>query len=467
MATRENQGLQIAVILLVMMVVGLGITTGVFYNANLKAQTEAKDAKTTANNESSQKREYLLERNRLKVMIGHTEETTMEEIETQFTNDIASFVADENGTPPDVQALNYRKIPVELRNKYATLEQQLAAAREMVTQLTNERDNIRTTTKAQIAQAVTEKTDAEARLQKLTADYGTSRQSLQDDQKKVLASKQAIEGQVAVVQAKANQDKKAMTKTIDDLQKLVTGLQKVNQDLTPSITDRPDGKVVWSNQRDQIVWINLGSEDLLRPQMTFSVYPIGQENLADAKSKATIEITKIHDRHQAEARITKMDVANPVMPGDTIFTPTWTPGRPEKFAMVGFIDIDNDDKDDSMQLREIIETAGGIVSAYVDENGSIKGSLTPDIRYLILGARPTEKTSEGALAAYSQMSEGARANGIQSIRVDQFIDWAGYVGTEELVRLNAASKLEELEAAAQKEKNGFQRRRPSGGKSAF
>lgn len=466
MAARDNQGLQIAVILMVMMVVGLGITTGVFYNANLKAQTDAKDANTRAQAESSKSREYLLERNRLKVMIGHTDETTMEEIETQFTNDVASFVADENGTPADVQALNYRKIPVELRNKYATLEQQLATRTAEVNTLTAERDSIRAATTAAIDKAKAEADAAEAKLQKLTADYQAERQSLQDDQKKVLASKQGIEGQVAQVTAKFAQEKKVMEKQIKDLQILVDGLNKVKQDLEPKITDRPDGKIVWSNQREQSVWINLGSQDLLRPQMTFSVYPVGQENLAGAKAKGSIEVTKIHDGHQAEARITSYEVSDPIMPGDTIFTPTWTPNHPEKFAVVGFIDIDGDDKDDTESLREIIETSGGQVAAYVDAAGSIKGAITPDIRYLILGKRPTDKTAEGSLNAYSQMSETARGNGIQSIRVDQFLDWAGYVGAEELIRLNASSKLEEMEAQAEKEKAGFQKRRPSGN-SAF
>ncbi|MBA2116979.1 hypothetical protein [Bremerella alba] len=466
MAARDNQGLQIAVILMVMMVVGLGITTGVFYNANLKAQTDAQDANARAQAESSKARDYLLERNRLKVMIGHTEEATMDEIETQFTNDVAAFVADENGTPAAAQALNYRKIPVELRNKYATLEQQLASSRAQINALQAERDSIRTTADSAVAKAKSEKDTADANLRKLTADYESARQSLQDDQKKVLASKQAIEGQVAQVTAKFTQEKKVLDKDIKDMRTLIDGLNKVNENLQPQITDRPDGKVVWSNQREQTVWINLGSQDLLRPQMTFSVYPVGQENLAGVAVKGTIEVSKIHDGHQAEARITSYDVANPIMPGDTIFTPTWTPGHPEKFAVVGYIDIDGDDKDDTDDLRQIIETSGGVVAAYVDETGSIKGTITPDIRYLILGKRPTDKTAEGTLASYSQLSEAARSNGIQAIRVDQFIDWAGYTGAEELVRLNAASKLEELEAQAEKVKAGFQKRRPSG-ESAF
>lgn len=466
MASRDNQGLQISLILLVMMVVGLGIVAGVFYNANSKAQADAKQANNAAQTAQSSQREAMANLNRLKVMIGHTEETTMEEVETQFQNDLATFVADENGAAPEEQAMSYRKIPVELRNKYATLEQQLASAREQINTITAERDAARAEKDSSVAQAVAAKDDAEAKLRDLTASYHTERTALQNQQKEVLAAKTSIEGQVAQVKATAATEKQGFQKTITEQQTLIDGLKKVAADLKPQLGDRPDGKIVWSNPRDKTVWVNLGSADMLRPQMTFSIYPFGQESLVDSEPKATIEITRIHSANQAEARITKSDVGNPVMPGDTIFTPVWTPGRSEKFAIVGFIDLDGDDKDDSNQLRDIIETAGGEVVAYVDDKGDVKGSLSTEVRYLILGDRPTDKTSEGGLAAYTTMSETARNNGVAAIRVDQFIDWAGYVGAEELVRLNAGSRLEELEAAKEKEEAGFQKRRPNGN-SAF
>ena len=342
MASRDNQGLHISLILLVMMVLGLGIVAGVFYNANAKAQADAKQANNAAQTAQSSQREAMTNLNRLKVMIGHTEETSMEEVETQFASDVASFVADENGTPADVQAMSYRKIPVELRNKYATLEQQLASAREQVNSITAERDAARAEKASSVAQAVSAKDDAEAKLRKLTADYQTERTSLQNQQKEVLAAKTGIEGKVAQVQATAATEQAALNKTINEQQQRIKGLLKITEDLKPKTGDRADGKIVWSNPRNKTVWINLGSSDMLRPQMTFSVYPFGQESLVDSKPKAMIEVTRIHSGNQAEARISQSDVGDPVMPGDTIFTPIWTPNRSEKFAIVGFIDIDRD-----------------------------------------------------------------------------------------------------------------------------
>ncbi|PQO29995.1 hypothetical protein [Blastopirellula marina] len=466
MASRDNQGLQISLILLVMMVVGLGIVAGVFYNANAKAQADAKQANNSAQTAQSSQREAMTNLNRLKVMIGHTEETTMEEVETQFANDVATFVADENGTPADIQAMSYRKIPVELRNKYATLEQQLASAREQINTITSERDAARTERDTSVAQAIAAKNAADDKLTKLTAEYATERTSLQNQQKQVLAAKTSIEGQVAQVKAVAATEQTSLKKTITEQETLIVGLKKIAQDLKPKAGDRADGEIVWSNPRNKTVWVNLGSSDMLRPQMTFSVYPLGQESLVDSDPKGKIEITRIHSANQAEARLTEFNVGDPVMPGDTIFTPVWTPGRPEKFAIVGFVDLNGDDKDDTDELRNIIETAGSEVVAYVDAKGDIKGTLNPEIRYLILGDRPTDKTSEGGLAAYTTMSETARNNGVEAIRVDQFIRWAGYVGAEELVRLNSTSRLEEIEAAKEKEKAGFQKRRPNGN-SAF
>lgn len=463
MASRENQGLQISLILLVMLVVGLGIVAGVFYNANASAQEQARADSQKAQQANSEKTQAITERNELKRMIGHTDETTMEEVRTQFESDLKSFTDDENGPDP---TMSYRKIPVELRNKYSTLEQQLARAREQVVAITAERDAAQAEKDASVAKAVAAKDAAEKKSRDLTAEYANFRASMEASQQKVLDDKTAIQGNIATVKAEAAQQVSAVNEELADKQKLLDGIRKINEDLKPQVGDKPDGKVVWSNQREQTVWVNLGSADMLRPQMTFSIYPVGENNLVDTDPKATIEITRIHSRHQAEARITKSEVANPVMPGDSIFTPVWTPGRSEKFAIVGFIDLDDDDKDDTQQLREIIETAGGEVAVYVDGQGKIQGSLTPEIRYLILGDRPTDKTSEGGLQAYTTMSETARDNGIDAIRVDQFIDWAGYVGAEELVRLNASSKLEEMKVAEEKEAAGFQKRRPNGN-SAF
>jgi len=467
MASRDNQGLQIAVILLVMLVVGLGITTGVFYNANLKSLAEAKAANKKASGESQLKTQYLGERNRLKELIGHSVDATMDEVNAQFTRDVASFIADEAGKTPDLQQINYRKIPIELRNKYGTLEQDLATARERENTLVAERDTLRKQTQSEIAEARATADKYAGELRALQNQSQQMRDSLQKQQQTVLAQKQAIEGQVFQVTTTKDKVISDRDKEIDRQKGLLLAFEVKKAGEEIQITDVPDGKIVWTNQRERIVWIDLGSADGLRPQMTFSVYEKGVYNLAESKRKGTIEITRIHDRHQAEAQIQEFDITNPIMPGDVFFTPTWDPGHPLEFAMVGVMDVDGDDKDDSSEIRRIIETAGGKVVAYVDDNGTTKGSMTPDARFLILGERPTDSSTESALSSYAELREAARENGVETIRYDRFIDWAGYIGTEELVRLRNISKLDELEAQAEKAETGFAPRRPKSGNSAF
>jgi 2,4-diaminopentanoate dehydrogenase len=56
---------------------------------------------------------------------------------------------------------------------------------------------------------------------------------------------------------------------------------------------------------------------------------------------------------------------------------------------------------------------------------------------------------------------------VESIRVDQFVDWAGYKGAERLVRLRDYSRLEEMESEQERSQQGFELRRPGARSSAY
>jgi hypothetical protein len=84
------------------------------------------------------------------------------------------------------------------------------------------------------------------------------------------------------------------------------------------------------DQRSRTVWINLGRADGLDRQTAFGVYSGDADEMGKAKKKATIEVTKITGDHSAEARITEDKAADPITPGDKVFTPLWSPGVPER-----------------------------------------------------------------------------------------------------------------------------------------
>ena len=91
--------------------------------------------------------------------------------------------------------------------------------------------------------------------------------------------------------------------------------------LTKSKVESPAGEVLWVNQRDGTVWINLGRADLLLRQVSFSVYPADMHDMTIEGKKGSIEVTQILGAHLAEARILDDHLSDPIVAGDKIDTP--------------------------------------------------------------------------------------------------------------------------------------------------
>ena len=71
----------------------------------------------------------------------------------------------------------------------------------------------------------------------------------------------------------------------------------------------------------------------------------------------------------AEARITRDRISDPIVKGDEIYTPLWSPGRKEKFAFVGLFDLDNDGINDRDVLHDLVAASGGEIVDEVDDKG--------------------------------------------------------------------------------------------------
>ena len=121
----------------------------------------------------------------------------------------------------------------------------------------------------------------------------------------------------------------------------------------------------------KLVWINRGEADALRKGTTFSVYKQINKGVARGSQdiKGAIEVTRIVGPHQAEARITRSKIDDPIVTGDPIYTPLWRAGVKEKFAFVGLIDLDNDGVSDRDVLHDLVNAANGEIVDEVDDQG--------------------------------------------------------------------------------------------------
>ena len=172
----------------------------------------------------------------------------------------------------------------------------------------------------------------------------------------------------------------------------------------------------------------------------------GATNMADSARKGSVEVSRILDGHLAEARILEDEDTDPILPGDVIYSPTWTAGRQLRFALAGLMDINGDGKSDRTEVRNLILSNNGVVDADVDETGNRTGVLSIDTRYLVLGNRPTEKAAGEAIQGYGNIQKEAEDLGVEKISLEKLLDMMGYEGTVRTVTLGRNARAEDFKA---------------------
>jgi hypothetical protein len=441
MAARENQGLQIALILFVMITIGLAVTTFVFYKKAQEGIKEADVAAADLKRVTKSRDDVIDENNLLKKWIGHPEDEEIAKVNADFKKDMLAYAA----TIPEAER-NYRSLPTHLLTVLRDKNAEVIAARQEADELRGKVDaaeaetkSVRVTLAGQFAEA---KKVFEERGKVYVADVG-----------RITGEQRKLRGQFDSFRETAAATEQAKEKEIDEMADELTKADTTLKALTEKVNERktetfesPDGRVTWVNQRDKLVWINLGRQDNLRSQVNFSVHAKGVSNITSSARKGSIEVTRILDGHLAEARIVEDEDSDPILPGDVIYSPTWTAGRQLRFALAGLMDINGDENSDRSEVRNLILANNGLIDADVDENGNRTGRLSINTRYLVLGTRPTEKAGNEAIQAYSNMQKEAYDLGIEKISLEKLLDMMGYQGTVRSVTLGRHARSEDFKA---------------------
>ncbi len=207
----------------------------------------------------------------------------------------------------------------------------------------------------------------------------------------------------------------------------------------------PDGRITYVNQRANIVIINLGSADGLRPQISFSVYDRAENSATKAEKKAGIEVIKVLEAHLSEARIVHSETANPVLPGDLIYSPVWKAGQRLRFALTAFMDINGDGVNDRDLIRNLILLNNGVIDVEQGDDGKVNdiNRMSLQTRYLIEGELPTDKFAvESQLQGRNQMIAKAQELGIERMPVQKLLGYLGWRSEEKTVSLGRGAQTE-------------------------
>ena len=334
-----------------------------------------------------------------------------------------------------MSTLEAMRTTLDASNKeVGSLKVNLAQAQEKIKQLEGMYQNRVDTHDAAQKKA---ETDLQARAR-------TQDEQLQSKDKEIAALKDDLRREQVEkeqIRETAVRTEKGLNDQVENLNRVVNNFKQKLEDIQKTSFERPDGEIVSVDANLGIVFINLGTLDNLRPQVSFSVYSRDNRGIGrEARDiKAKIEVTKILGPHQAEAKILEQDRTRPISSGDPVYSPIWAGGRAEYFAFVGMIDFDQDGKSDRETLHRLLNGAGAKIDLEVDDNGQrepAESKLSEKTKFLVLGevpdpsrfasGDPRRPQIQGIMDQRNALLKEANETGVRVVRLSDFMAYMGF-----------------------------------------
>jgi hypothetical protein len=293
--------------------------------------------------------------------------------------------------------------------------------------------------------------------EKIAADLAKANQTinqLRDEMDDTRKKAELQRGEQSASIAKLNKEKKNLDNRLD------VATRKIAAPYLPDY-EQPKGKIDAIDRESRFAYINIGASENVKPLLTFSVYSPGPEGKVDLYKaegtqaevdkkraahepvpKGTLEVVSILGPHSSKARITNVRDMNrdPIMRGDMIFNPIWSPNQNMHVAVTGLINLTGDGRDRSAEFIEGLKRAGVVIDSYLDTKDlKIKGpGITVNTNYLVEGEHPEVNnllTLGGSTIGerstkidelINQMKKEAQDQGVSMMTARNFMTLVGY-----------------------------------------
>ncbi|MFL5241274.1 MAG: hypothetical protein ACJ8FY_04140 [Gemmataceae bacterium] len=457
----SKQTLIIFLVLFVLLTVILGITTYLGYDGQKALDTKAKEETANAKKWEKTADWYRFQGLQYRAYMG----APLSPPETEELGTLrASFGDQQDGTLVTGAELDKRRtetakfIRDELDKRFwdpankkitATLSSQIQDLQAKADQATK-RSNETQATLDQTSAKLKETTDA---LEKAKSDYAKQLAALEGafskKQEGYLAEIDRLQHELqdkgeATAKTKGSSDEEVakIKKENDRLLKQIKQMDDKNKNLErqiPKISridlDQPKAKVESLDKTGRVAYIDVGSADNARPQLTFRVVGTTPDG-KPGKEKGSLEITRVIGAHQSQARITDVTDANrePVLAGDLLYNPAWSPNLQKHIAIAGIIDLAGEGQDNTQEFIRGLKQQGVAVDAYIDlKETAIKGEINRLTEYLVVGPLPQDakiKLPKDRQEAYdnkiNELQNAAKANGVTLVPLREFLTLIGY-----------------------------------------
>lgn len=468
----ESTPIFIALILFVVLSIVLGVTTFMFYKGEEDAIIARKQAEDEWKVENEEKKETQNNVDELKGLVGAppdpagpTVEEIMQEYE-QNQNVYGETYKRNKGTELDDPSTSTYPLMLQyLIDMNKELYEQISQKDSQLTEIEKvhvaEKERLKAAHEATQAELGTLSDEIKTNNEKFSLD----RLAFEKKYNKATEDVRKAQDKITEIQDTSRRNINKVTEKVNEVDNQLKVTTNALHNARKIDLEAPDGEVIWVNQVDGTVYIDLGYQDGLRRQTTFSVYDHDVANALTAEPKGTLEVVRV-DGDMSVAKVTsdqfaKDKLLNPILKGDKVISTIFHRGQPERFGIVGKIDIDGDGRSDLPLLLRLIERNGGVVDAFIDESGNRGGSgkITPRTKFLVMGEKPTDKTDEKLLDAYNTMVRAATDNGVRIMPLKDLLDHMGFEGQGRSVGLGRNADPDDFKPSG--EDQSF-RRRPAG-----
>ena len=203
---------------------------------------------------------------------------------------------------------------------------------------------------------------------------------------------------------------------------------------------RPDFKIVSIDRSGSLPYINVGHGDKVNPQDTFSIHGIGTDGRPLPEIKGSLEVINVVGEHLSQCKILTIKDTNkdPILKGDVVYNPTWSPNSRQRIAIMGIVDLTGDGKDQIYELIGQLERKGVIVDAYLDPSTlEIRNTpgITPKTDLLIIGdGIDSVRAPRGVIndkltlltKSTNEMRLAAKENGVNIIDLRKYLEMSGF-----------------------------------------
>ncbi|MHC4212198.1 MAG: hypothetical protein ACYSWP_02385 [Planctomycetota bacterium] len=197
----------------------------------------------------------------------------------------------------------------------------------------------------------------------------------------------------------------------------------------------PDARVILVD--NQVVHLNIGSDDRVYRGLTFSIYDKGMPPPKDGKGKAEVEVFDV-SKNVSIARITHSKLKQPIVLGDIAANLIWDSDRTNLFVVAGQFDLDGDgaiEYDGVQKIESLIAKWGGktaknlsIDTDFVVLGKSPRALKRPTLDDLELDPTAAEKfeASKTKSDYYDNIKNQAQSLCIPVFNTDRFLYFIGY-----------------------------------------